>query len=105
MDENGKVIEEKWWNGIRKMYQRFEKEKNEEDLFNDKFGIILPSRVRALIVGGEEMSTFKKDMKFIFGNLRTHFMNGVSYMIQLVTRGNPDGTWTITIRWHRGSQN
>lgn len=49
MDENGKVLEEKWWNEpLRKMYQRFEDRKTKEDLFNDKFGIIPTIKSRGL---------------------------------------------------------
>lgn len=49
MDENGNTIEEKWWNEpLRKMYQRFEKRKSFEDLFNDKFGIIPTIKARGL---------------------------------------------------------
>lgn len=33
------------------------------------------------------METFKKDMKHILGNIRTHFMNGVSYMLPCVVAG------------------
>lgn len=49
MDENGNVLETKWWNEpLRKMYQRFEKRKTKEDLFNDKFGIIPTIKSRGL---------------------------------------------------------
>ena len=48
-DENGNVLEEKWWSEpLRKMYQRFEKRKTKEDLFNDKFGIIPQVKARGL---------------------------------------------------------